>query len=406
MASTIPNMSEIKGNLFVTNPGDSTNLGNGSIASSGTLFTNSVNSFTDSVSINVLNTIESTSTTTGSLVLEGGLGISKKLFIGGITTAQTGIVIPTANTIEFGGGVSKELNAGKIGYGTFSPGLDIVGAGVSAGSRIVTLWDNVNIVNSLSLPGTLTVTNTANISATDNGAMSVSGGVKILKDLFSNTISLPLITAPVNTDGVKFFIDTIDGKLKSINGNNQITTYNPTLNKGDLIVNNGSDLIRLPAGNLKDVLTPDPTTTAGLKWANIFDTNVEIAIFGTQYYSLSVPGRQSTTSTVFQTAATFNIPTISAGTYRISFYYEKYINSRAMVVIIQLDGVTIFRDNTEVIGVATTLGVDGATPTSGVIQQDLTLGTHTILLRYASTAGLLAREANIQNIYIEIFRLT
>lgn len=48
--------------------------------------------------------------------------------------------IDGANTLEFGAGVPKETNAGKIGYQTFSQGLDIVGAGTAALSRRVTIW--------------------------------------------------------------------------------------------------------------------------------------------------------------------------------------------------------------------------------------------------------------------------
>ncbi len=45
------------------------------------------------------------------------------------------------NTLEFGAGVTKELNAGKIGYQTFTPGaLDIVGAGTLVSNRKVNIF--------------------------------------------------------------------------------------------------------------------------------------------------------------------------------------------------------------------------------------------------------------------------
>lgn len=49
------------------------------------------------------------------------------------------IDVPGSNPIEFGYGFSKEINNGKIGYKTFSSGLDIVGAGSSAADRAVTM---------------------------------------------------------------------------------------------------------------------------------------------------------------------------------------------------------------------------------------------------------------------------
>lgn len=42
--------------------------------------------------------------------------------------------------LEFGAGLDKEPNAGKIGYQLFTQGLDIVGAGDSAPERRVTIW--------------------------------------------------------------------------------------------------------------------------------------------------------------------------------------------------------------------------------------------------------------------------
>lgn len=51
-----------------------------------------------------------------------------------------GMRIDTQNVIEFGGGLAKEVNNGKIGYQTFSSGLDIVGAGADVGNRRVTIF--------------------------------------------------------------------------------------------------------------------------------------------------------------------------------------------------------------------------------------------------------------------------
>ena len=49
--------------------------------------------------------------------------------------------IDGANTLEFGAGVSKEVNAGKIGYNAFASGaLDIVGAGTSGTNRKIKFW--------------------------------------------------------------------------------------------------------------------------------------------------------------------------------------------------------------------------------------------------------------------------
>jgi len=58
------------------------------------------------------------------------------------SSLPTGAGVGAGNAIEFGQGVAgKEPNAGKIGYGTFTPGtLDIVGAGTSGTDRRIKLW--------------------------------------------------------------------------------------------------------------------------------------------------------------------------------------------------------------------------------------------------------------------------
>jgi uncharacterized protein (TIGR02145 family) len=49
--------------------------------------------------------------------------------------------IQGTNSLEFGAGVTKEINAGKIGYQTFTPGaLDIIGAGTTVATRKVNFF--------------------------------------------------------------------------------------------------------------------------------------------------------------------------------------------------------------------------------------------------------------------------
>ncbi len=51
------------------------------------------------------------------------------------------VKIDGSNSLEFGAGLSKEINAGKIGYGNITPGeLDIVGAGTTTANRKIKFW--------------------------------------------------------------------------------------------------------------------------------------------------------------------------------------------------------------------------------------------------------------------------
>ena len=71
---------------------------------------------------------------------------------------EESLFINKQSPIEFGKGVTKEVNAGKIAYKKFSDGLDIVGAspeGVTAWNtdRKIKLWDNVEIQGGLTVKG-------------------------------------------------------------------------------------------------------------------------------------------------------------------------------------------------------------------------------------------------------------
>ena len=75
--------------------------------------------------------------------------------------------VTTNGTMNFGRDVTKEQNAGIIGYQIATSGaLDIYGAGTAVGARGVKLWDNVTV------PGTLGVTGTATTGALTASSLS------------------------------------------------------------------------------------------------------------------------------------------------------------------------------------------------------------------------------------------
>lgn len=130
--------------------------------------------------------------TAAELGLDSGSGVSNWTLTGtnltnNNTTGNVGIgITPTArlhvngsvkvgqkNPLEMGAGLSKESSAGKIAYQLFSSGLDIVGAGTVNGSRLVKLWDNINV------PGSVSTTNlctTAGSCTTVESIINNTGG--------------------------------------------------------------------------------------------------------------------------------------------------------------------------------------------------------------------------------------
>jgi hypothetical protein len=102
-------------------------------------------------------------TSAGNVGIGNG-GPSAKLHVGG------GIKIDGTNVIEFGAGATKESNAGKIGYNSFTAdALDIIGAGTTGLNRKIKFWNEggaifngaVSVSTGVSVGGALDVTGTS-----------------------------------------------------------------------------------------------------------------------------------------------------------------------------------------------------------------------------------------------------
>lgn len=73
----------------------------------------------------------------------------------GAVTSRVPVNVLGSNVINLGADQAKQTDAGKIGYGTFTPNaLDIIGGGTST-PRTIKLWDNVVVSNAFS-PGSYT----------------------------------------------------------------------------------------------------------------------------------------------------------------------------------------------------------------------------------------------------------
>ena len=158
------------------------------------------NSLVSSGIVSITNTTDSTSSTTGSVIISGGVGIAKSLFVGnnitiggtvtyedvtnvdsvGIITAQTGVIITAGRGLQVTAG---GLNV-AAGVGTFKGVLNADAEVTAAGGVDVT--GGVKVGAALTVVGALDVDGATTLDAvtiaeevTASGGIDVTGGVKV-----------------------------------------------------------------------------------------------------------------------------------------------------------------------------------------------------------------------------------
>jgi len=186
----------------------------GALSVTGAANLNNTLSVTGATTVNNALTVTGASNVGGILKVSGAASINNTLTVTGATTLSNNLTVSgtasfsnsltvSAGNVRIGyddqsNGTNKllcfqkdsgdEINAGKIIYkpqwsGTGNTALNILGAGSSSGNRNIKLWDNVEIVNNLTIDGlqtiggTLSVTGTVsfNNNATVSGSLTVNG---------------------------------------------------------------------------------------------------------------------------------------------------------------------------------------------------------------------------------------
>ena len=140
--------------------------------------------------INLTNDTQSTSTTTGSLIVSGGVGIAKSVFIGGNLTVSGTF---NGGAVEFGNIQIAQTTANTIDTKSGSLSLSSASGGMNLDANEVDVNANMDVsgnvdLNSSSLAKTTTmsvarVQSQTNSTSKTTGALVVSGGVGINNDL-------------------------------------------------------------------------------------------------------------------------------------------------------------------------------------------------------------------------------
>ena len=166
------------------------------------------------------NTTNSSSTLTGALVVSGGGGIGGSLYVGGTIFAGGAQVITAATLGSFGVsqivagtaiGVSPTSGTGTVtvtnlGVRSLSAGSGI-SVSTSTGSVIVQSIDTLELVTGRGATSTniINLTNNTQATSTTTGALIVSGGASVGRNLF--------VGGGVNVTGVSTFTSAITGNI-------------------------------------------------------------------------------------------------------------------------------------------------------------------------------------------------
>jgi hypothetical protein len=115
-----------------------------------------------------------------------------------------------------------------------------------------------------------------------NGSIDIDGNINLNGTIGENTIgngitlkdikyaTLKVQSAPGNpvSNEEIIYLDTSDNKLKSKNNSGNVTVYQPTTTKGDILLHNGTTQIRFPVGTDGTGLIADSTTASGVNWVS------------------------------------------------------------------------------------------------------------------------------------------
>lgn len=146
--------------------------------------------------VNINGTAQSTSCTTGALVVDGGVGIAKDLFVCGDATISGdaaingGDLTSTATTFNLLG-QSTNINFGSnsqniiVGSANSTSDVTIIGTqdSTSCTTGALVINGGVGIAKNLNLCGILSINNTTQSTDCTTGALVIAGGVGIAKNL-------------------------------------------------------------------------------------------------------------------------------------------------------------------------------------------------------------------------------
>lgn len=324
---------------------------------------------------NFFNTLDSTATNTGSVVVSGGVGIAKSLWIGSDTHILGDIYI--------GGGIFLQgsgLNTITASTGTFDY---VVVEGVT-GTAFIVLHDS-SIGGNLNVSGISTLTNlivsgqtTMHNSVSDifTSTTLVVTGQSTLQNVTSNITTITTLTVIgqstlQNVSGASFTITNLTVTNNETVGGLLGVTNTATF-AGNVIINNGTQSVTTNSGALtvaggvgivKDVFVGGMLTVGAITSATVvpalFSNNVLLSSY---------------TSNIINTITTQNLDTFNAAVYRTARYTIQIVDGSS----VHATEMTVFHDGAN--AYATEYGIVFNNGILGTF--DVTLAAGTVTLKF------------------------
>lgn len=217
-----------------------------------------------------------------SLKLASG-GVSVSLRTSSCLQISTGLGIQLNGTSLLAGTSGLSINLGGVGLthlGALTTKGDLLSHNGTAHARLA-IGSNSQVLTADSTQtlgmkwATLAVgeTNTAsNVGSTGIGVFDAKSGVDLqFRNLAALSGSCILITLDAGNKNVNFNLDTVTVAKGGTAGTNATQAFNnlsPLTTKGDLILHNGTNNVRVGVGTDGQILSADSTQATGVKWIN------------------------------------------------------------------------------------------------------------------------------------------